>query len=56
MTDDYLPIIRGRVAWAEGEVKAGRADKPQYKTPTPKKPKTKPETGAAEQPTLDDAA
>jgi DNA modification methylase len=39
MTDDYLPIIRGRVAWAEAEVKAGRADKPQYKTPAPAKPK-----------------
>jgi DNA modification methylase len=47
MTDDYLPIIKGRVAWAEGEVKAGRADKPQYKKPAPAKPKPA-------QPTLED--
>lgn len=47
MNDDYLPIIQGRVAWAEAEVKAGRANKPQYKNPAPKKPKPA-------QPTLED--
>jgi DNA modification methylase len=36
MTDEYLPIIKGRIAWAEAEVAAGRADKPQYKKPTAK--------------------
>jgi hypothetical protein len=36
MTDEYLPIIKGRIAWAEGEVAAGRADKPQYKKPAAK--------------------
>lgn len=47
MNDDYLPIIQGRVAWAEAEVKAGRANKPQYKNPASKKPKPA-------QPTLED--
>jgi len=36
MTDEYLPIIKGRIAWAEAEVAAGRAEKPQYKKPTAK--------------------
>lgn len=36
LTADYLPIIAGRVAWAEGEVAAGRAAKPRFKAPAVK--------------------
>jgi site-specific DNA-methyltransferase (adenine-specific) len=31
LTEDYLPIIRGRVSWAEQEMRAGRSEKPSYK-------------------------
>jgi DNA modification methylase len=43
MTADYLPIIEGRVKWAQAERKAGRADKPRYKAPTAKAAKPAPE-------------